>query len=46
MKAGSAISTTITRLMVEVSSTKIAPSAVCTRPSLTIPSQPSGAAFM
>ena len=42
--AGSASSTTMTRLRVEVVSTTIAPSAVCTRPSRTMPSQPSGAA--
>ena len=33
----------MTRFIVEVMSTTIAPSAVCTRPSLTIPIQPSDA---
>jgi hypothetical protein len=38
--AGKASSTTITRFIVEVVSTTIAPSDVCTRPSRTMPSQP------
>ena len=44
--AGSASSTTMTRFRVEVVSTTIAPSAVWTSPSRTIPSQPSVAAVI
>lgn len=43
--AGMAISTTMTRLMVEVVKTTMAPRAVCTRPKRKIPSHPSGEEF-